>query len=101
MTASCLHSAGTAARLQSDESVFGLWTVTLILRSRAAQGASHGSLLTNVHFCQQVAIAPLCATVLNERGYDEDDDDDDDDVVVDNVEAEKTRVRMMIKVLRL
>ena len=32
---------------------------------------------------------------------DEDDDDEDDDDDVDDVEAETTRVRMMIKVLRL
>ena len=31
---------------------------------------------------------------------DDEDEDDDDDGIVDDVEAEKTRVRMMIKVLR-
>ena len=32
---------------------------------------------------------------------DEEDDEDDDDDDVDDVEAERTRVRIMIKVLRL
>ena len=29
-------------------------------------------MLTKVHRCLQVALSPLCETVVNERGYDDD-----------------------------
>ena len=50
-------------------------------------------MLTNVHCCLQVSLAPLCKTLLNKRGYEDDDDDDedDDDDNDDDVEAERTR----------
>ena len=43
-------------------------------------------MLTNVHCCLQVSLAPLCKTFLNKKGYDDDDDDEDDVDDVDDVD---------------
>ena len=45
-------------------------------------------MLTNVHCCLQVSLAPLCKTLVNKRDYEDNDDDDNDD----DVEAERTRL---------